>query len=143
MSKFLLNLPLQISKALVNSDIQFLIQKSFFLAFGPANLLARSASGPASPPGAPSPAGQNRRGWPIQPAHRSRLRRKYVFLFGSRLPEPVASPSSLYQLGPICQMCLPHHPDRFLLSPSTNPRRPTSDLVMPSKTITPRLDSSP
>jgi hypothetical protein len=55
MSKFLLNLPLQISKALVNSKIYFLIQKSFFLAFGPANLVARLASGPASPPAAPSP----------------------------------------------------------------------------------------
>jgi hypothetical protein len=55
MSRFLLNLLLQISKALVNSKIQFLIQKSFFLAFGPANLAARSASGPASPPAAPSP----------------------------------------------------------------------------------------
>jgi hypothetical protein len=55
MSKFLLDLLLQISKALVNSKIQFLIQKSFFLAFGPANLAARSASGPASPPAAPSP----------------------------------------------------------------------------------------
>jgi hypothetical protein len=55
MSKFHLNLLLQISKALVNSKIQFLIQKSFFLAFGPANLVARSASGPASPPVAPSP----------------------------------------------------------------------------------------
>jgi hypothetical protein len=36
MSKFLLNLLLQISKALVNSKIQFSIQKPFFLAFGPA-----------------------------------------------------------------------------------------------------------
>jgi hypothetical protein len=32
-----------------------LIQKFFFLAFGPANLAARSASSPASPPAAPSP----------------------------------------------------------------------------------------
>jgi hypothetical protein len=31
MSKFLLNLLVQISKALVNSEIQFLIQKYFFL----------------------------------------------------------------------------------------------------------------
>jgi hypothetical protein len=43
MSKFLLNLLLQISKALVNSTIQFLIQKFFFLAFGPADLAAHSA----------------------------------------------------------------------------------------------------
>jgi hypothetical protein len=51
MSKFLL----KISKALVNSKIQFLIQKSFFFAFGPADLEAHSASGPASPPAVPPP----------------------------------------------------------------------------------------
>jgi hypothetical protein len=49
MSKFFLNLLLQISKALVNSKIQFLIQKFFFLTFGPADLAAHSAFGPASP----------------------------------------------------------------------------------------------
>jgi hypothetical protein len=47
MSKFLLNLLLQISKALVNSKIQFLIRKFFFLAFGPIDLAANSAFGPA------------------------------------------------------------------------------------------------
>jgi hypothetical protein len=112
MSKFLLNLPLQIYKALVNSKIQFLIQKSFFLAFSPANLAARSASGPASPPATPSPADRDHPGRPIQPARRLRLRGKYVFLFGSRLPEPAASPLSLCQPGPICQMCLPHRAGR-------------------------------
>jgi hypothetical protein len=35
--------------------LQFLIQKSFFLAFGLTNLPARLASGPASPLAAPSP----------------------------------------------------------------------------------------
>jgi hypothetical protein len=49
MSKFLLNLLLQISKALVNSKIHFLIQKFFFLTFGPADLAAHSAFGPARP----------------------------------------------------------------------------------------------
>jgi hypothetical protein len=49
MSKFLLNLLLQISKALVISKIQFLIQKFFFLTFGPADLAAHSAFGLASP----------------------------------------------------------------------------------------------
>jgi hypothetical protein len=55
MSKFLLNLLLQISKALVNSKIQILIQKFFFLDFGPADLTAHSASGPASPLAVPLP----------------------------------------------------------------------------------------
>jgi hypothetical protein len=41
MSKFLLNLILQISKALVNSKIQFLFKKNFSSEFGPP--------GPASP----------------------------------------------------------------------------------------------
>jgi hypothetical protein len=83
MSKFLLNLLLQISKVLVNSKIQFLIQKSFSFAFSPADLAAHSDLWPSHP------------GRPIQPAHRSHLRGKYVFPFGSRLPEPAASPSSL------------------------------------------------
>jgi hypothetical protein len=43
-SKFLLNLLLQISKALVNSKIQFLFENNFSSEFGPASpVLARSA----------------------------------------------------------------------------------------------------
>jgi hypothetical protein len=74
MSKFLLNLVLQISKDLVNSKIQFLIHKSFFLAFGPANLAAHSASGPASPPAVPSPQAET------VPAGPSSLRVGRVFM---------------------------------------------------------------
>jgi hypothetical protein len=37
----------------------------------------------------------------------------------------------------------PADPCCFLPSPPANPRRPTSDLVMPGKTITPRLGSPP
>jgi hypothetical protein len=55
MSKFLLNLLVQIFKALVNSKPQFLIQKFFFLTFGPADLAAHSAFGPTTPAGPPSP----------------------------------------------------------------------------------------
>jgi hypothetical protein len=66
MPRFLLNLLLQISKALVNSKIQFLIQKSFFLAFGMDNT-ARSASGPASPPAAPSPQAETVLAGPSSP----------------------------------------------------------------------------
>jgi hypothetical protein len=47
MSKFLLNPLLQISKALVNSKIQFLFEKNFSSEFGPPGpaspVLARSA----------------------------------------------------------------------------------------------------
>jgi hypothetical protein len=46
MSKFLLNLPLQISKALVNSKIQFLFGKEFSFAFG---TIGPAASRPAQP----------------------------------------------------------------------------------------------
>ncbi len=94
MSKFLLNLLLQISKALVNSKIQFLIQKFFFL------ILARPTLRPTRPLAQPAhwprrPAGRNRPRRPIQPARRSRLHGKYVFPFGSRLPSrpPLPRPS--------------------------------------------------
>jgi hypothetical protein len=51
MSKFLLNHLVQISKALVNSKIQFLIQKFFFLAF------SRPTLRPPQPLAQPAPAG--------------------------------------------------------------------------------------
>jgi hypothetical protein len=98
-----------------------------FLSFSFANLAAHLAYGPASPPAAPSPAGQNRPDRPIQPAHRSRLHGKYIFLFGSRLPVQTASPSSLCQPSPICQMCLPHHtgrPQPLSSVPSGHPAPP-------------------
>jgi hypothetical protein len=64
---------------------------------------------PSQPTGCVVPIGQNHPGWPIQPARRSRLRGKYVFLFRSRLPESAASPSSLCQPSPTCQNHpLPH-----------------------------------
>jgi hypothetical protein len=89
-----------------------LIQKFlFFLIFGrstprPAWPLARPAHRPRRSRRPKSP------GRPIQPARQSRLRGKYVFLYGSRLPEPAASTSSLCQPGPIGQMCLPHCADQ-------------------------------
>jgi hypothetical protein len=72
--------------------------ETLFLAFGPFGLW------PSPPTGRAIPAGRNRPGRPIQPARRSRLRGKYVFPLGSRLPEPAASPSSLCQPGPKCQI---------------------------------------
>jgi hypothetical protein len=62
MSKFLLNLLLQISKALVNSKIQFLFGKEFF-TFGP---IGPAASWPARPL---RPAGH--RPFPFSPAGRT------------------------------------------------------------------------
>jgi hypothetical protein len=86
MSKFLLNLILQISKALVNSKIQFLIQKSFFLTFGPANFTGPLGLWPSQPRWPRCP----RRPKPPSPAHPARASvaslQEYVFPFGSRLP---------------------------------------------------------
>jgi hypothetical protein len=86
MSKSHLNLLVQISKALVNSKIQFLIQKSFFFAFGPANLTGPLSLWPTGPVG-PSPLHRPK---PSSPAHLARASvaslRKYIFHFGSRLP---------------------------------------------------------
>jgi hypothetical protein len=49
MSKFFLIFLVQISKALVNSKIQFLIQKSFFFTSGPATLTGPLGLGPVGP----------------------------------------------------------------------------------------------
>jgi hypothetical protein len=73
MSKFLLNLLVQISKALVNSKIQFLIQKFFFFAFGPADLAAHSPVGSADPAGLSPLVGRIQPCRPSQPACRWRI----------------------------------------------------------------------
>jgi hypothetical protein len=117
-----------------------------FLAFGPADPVARSASGPASPPAAPSPQAE------IIPADPSILRVRRVFAkntfslsdhaFSSRSPLPRLSDNQ----APLVRCVfptMPADPDRFLPIPPATPRRPTSDLVMSGKTITPRLDSPP
>jgi hypothetical protein len=85
MSKFLLNLLVQISTALVNSKIQFLIQKFF------SSLSDRPTYGPLGLwPSRPCWPLSSRRPKPPLPAHLARasveFSRKYVFPFGSRLP---------------------------------------------------------
>jgi hypothetical protein len=50
MSNFLLTFLVQIFKALVNSKIQFLIQKYFFFTFGPATLTGPLGLWPSRPP---------------------------------------------------------------------------------------------
>jgi hypothetical protein len=85
MSKFLLNLPVQISKAFVNSKTQFLIQKFFFFSFGPANLTGPLGLWPSQPHWPLSSHGPK----PSLPAQLARASvaylRKYVFPFGSHL----------------------------------------------------------
>jgi hypothetical protein len=108
--------------------------------------VARSASGLASPPAAPSPRSE------IIPAGPSSPRIGHVFAenmfslsvhaFPSRSPLPRLSDNR----APVVRCVfptVPADPGRFLLTPPATPRRPTSDLVMPCKTITPRLDSPP
>jgi hypothetical protein len=145
MSKFLLNL-LQISKALVNSKIQFLIQKSFFLAFGPVNLAARSASGPASAPTTPSPQAEIASTGPSSPCvDHVFAGNTFSFLVHAFLSRPPLPRLSVNR-APSVRCVFPIAPadlGRFLLSPPATPCCPTSDLVMPGKTITPRLDSNP
>jgi hypothetical protein len=145
MSKFLLNLLLQISKALVNSKIQFLIQKFFFLNFSPADFAPHSAFGPARPLASLPPQAKTAPAGPTSPrAGRVFMGIRFPFWFASS--ELVASLSSLYQVGLSYQFHLPPAPAdrcRFLPSPPATPRHPTFDLEMPGKVFTPRLNSPP
>jgi hypothetical protein len=136
MSKFLLNLLLQISKSLINSKkIQFLIQK-FFFDFGPADLAAHPASQPSPPTGRAAPAGRNHPDRPIQPARRSRLRGKYVFPFGSRLPSrpplPRLSVNRATDVGSILHLQSPE-----LASAATDSRPPSTAQLRASGAIEP------
>jgi hypothetical protein len=118
MSKFLLNLLLQISKALVNSKIQFLIQKFFFL------ILARPTLRPTRPLAQPAH-------WPRRP----------------RRPKPsLADPSSprvghvftrntssllirAFRAGCLCLISLTTEPQ--LSAPSLTSSRPSSPTPPP------------
>jgi hypothetical protein len=117
-----------------------------FLAFGPADPAAHLASGPANPPTAPSLQAKIIPGGPSSP----RVGRVFVentfslsvHAFLSRSPLPRLSDNR----APLVRCVfptMPADPGRFLPTPPATPRRPTSDLVMPGKTITPRLDSPP
>jgi hypothetical protein len=103
MSKFLLNLLPQISKALVNLKIQFLIQKFFFLTFGPADLAAHPAFCPASPLASLPPKAETAPAGP--PSLRvGRVFTGICFPFWFTPSELAASPSTLCQAGPGCQL---------------------------------------
>jgi hypothetical protein len=120
MSKFLVNLLVQISKALVYSKIQFLFEKEFSSYFSP--------SGPAPPALArytPQAVGS-----PLGPLVPSR-----VGIFTKRrIPFDFAH-SSRDAFPMLADRCC------FSSSPPASPRRPASNLEMPSEVFTHRLDS--
>jgi hypothetical protein len=96
MSKSLLNLLVQISKALVNSKIKFLIQKNLSSSLSARlPLPAHSAFGPAGPalPAGRSP--DHRASQPLSPRVSLAYFAKDIFFFDSRLP---FSAPSLYSL---------------------------------------------
>jgi hypothetical protein len=136
MSKFLLNLLVQISKALVYSKIQFLFEKEFSSDFGPSDpappALARyapQATGSLLSPLIPSRVGVfAERRIPFDFAHSDR---------------DAFSLSSQCHVGPACQLVpfpTPADHCRFSSSPPATPRHSVSNLKMPSEVFTPRLD---
>jgi hypothetical protein len=101
MPKFLLNLFLQISKALVNSKIQFLFEKEFSFSFGP---IGPAASRPARPlrlashrPFLPQAARVLR---PSQPARQWRIGQNMSPFSRWRNPATTPSPSVTAKLAP-------------------------------------------
>jgi hypothetical protein len=98
MSKFLLNLLLQIFQALENSKSNFYSKRFISSDFSPLG-----SAGLPTPPAlacrpAPTPPAQiaSPRGLSAgQPAQPLAYFAEAVFLFGSRLPEPAASPAFL------------------------------------------------
>jgi hypothetical protein len=145
MSKFLLNLLVQIFKALVNLKIQFLIQKFFFF------VSAQPTLWPTWPLAQPAPLAPLLSRVEATLASPSSLcvggvfvEVHFPFWFASSVL--VASLSSLCQVGLGCQLRHPAPPAdrcRFFLSPPATPRHPASNLEMPGEVFTPRLDSPP
>jgi hypothetical protein len=128
MSKFLVNLLLQISKALVNSKIQFLIQKFFFLfrpgrPCCPPGLSAQPAHWPRRPPQAES----------AQPAHLARA--SVASSREIRFPFQI-TPSRAGRLLPLSLPCGPH-----LSASSSPPRRRTLVRIFPAPPL-PRAAAS-
>jgi hypothetical protein len=118
----------------------------FFLIFGSTDLAARLASGPARPPAAPSPQAEIIPAGPSSPCV-GRIFTGNTFSFSVRVfsswpPLPCLSVKRAPLVSYVFPT-VPTDPGRFLPSPPGTPRHPTSDLVMPGKVITPRLDSLP
>jgi hypothetical protein len=135
MSKFLQNLLLQISKALLNSKIQFLIRKFIFPDFRPGRPAARLASGPASPLAAPLPAGRKRPAGPSSPRV-GRIFTGNTFSFSdhafpSRPPSPYVTTTWAPPVGFIVSTA-PAHPGRDFPHAAAPPRRCPAPRMPPS-----------
>jgi hypothetical protein len=116
-----------------------LIQKFFFLAFRPANLAARSASGLASPLAAPFLQAETIPAGPSNPCV-GRVFTGNTFSFLVRaLPSRPPLARLTVKRAPLVSCVFPTaptDPGRFLPLPPTTPRRPTSDLEMPDEVFT-------
>jgi hypothetical protein len=159
MSKSLLNLLVQISKALVNSKNQFLIQKTFFFAFGPANLTGPLGLWPSQPRWPLSPC----RPKPSSSAHLARASvaslRKYVFPFGSHLPswsllsrlsvKQATAVNSVFHPAPADPCCVAtefHHaaaPRAARSAPRDAARAITTPPSLPPPSLNPPLNLAP
>jgi hypothetical protein len=144
MPKFLLNLFLQISKALVNSKIQFLFGKEFSFAFDPIGPAASRPARPLSPasdlPSLPQaartlgpsrPARQWRTGQNTFPFSRCATRRRRL------LPLSPPSGAHLSVLSSTSRRSIPATPPLI----SATPCHPASASRCRVKELTPRLDS--
>jgi hypothetical protein len=123
-----------------------LIRKFFFLTFGPANLEARSASGPASPPATPSLQAETVPVGPSSPRVGRIFTGNTLSFLVRALPSWPPLPRLSVKWAPLVRCVFPttlNDPGCFLLLPPATPRRPTSDLEMPDEVFTPRLDSPP
>jgi hypothetical protein len=136
MSKFLLNLLVQISKALVDSKIQFLFKKEFSSDFGP--------SGPAPPVlarFAPQAAGSTLS--PFSPGSLGIFAKRCISFDFAHSGNDAFSLSRHCHVGPARQ----HHPlphagqshsrRRFSSLPPAILRRPASNIEMPIEVFTP------
>jgi hypothetical protein len=136
MAKFLLNLLVQISKALVYSKIQFLFGKEFSSDFGPSGpaplVLARFA---------PQAIGSTLS--PFGPSSLGVFAKRCISFDFVHSGNDVIFLSCHCHVGPVCQLHpLPHigrsqSCRHFSSSPPATLRRPTSNIEMPIEVFTP------
>jgi hypothetical protein len=140
MSKFLLNLLVQISKALVYSKVQFLFEKESSSDFGPP--------GPAPPTLARfAPQATGSLLSPFGPSSLAVFAERCISFNFAHSGKDTFSLSCHGHVGPTSQLHpLPHagrsHSRcRFSSSPPATLHRPPSNIEIPNKVFTPHLDS--